>query len=58
MATTLLMMGLGCYILWQTVFVKWAMPSLIFAVALLLFASYRAKMIWNYFSHRRTHHGI
>jgi hypothetical protein len=55
MVTTLLMAGLGIYILWQTIFVRWAMPSLIFSVVLLLFAFYRTRMMWVYFSQRGKH---
>ncbi len=57
MVTTILMIGMGTYILWQTIFVRWAMASLIFSVVLLLFACYRTKMIWIYFTQRGKNHG-
>ena len=50
--TTIFMVGLGAYILWQTIFVKWAIPSLIFGVAILLFGLFRIRMIWAYFQQR------
>jgi hypothetical protein len=43
------MVILGLYILWQTIFLKWAFPSLIFGGALLLFGLFRIRMIWDYF---------
>ena len=49
MATTLLMWVLGAFVLWQTLFVRWAVPSLIFSISLLLFALYRTKMVLLYF---------
>ena len=52
------MVGLGGYILWQTIFVRWAIPSLIFGVALLLFALFRIRMIWIYFQQRGRRNGI
>jgi len=52
MITTILMVGLGAYILWQTIFVKWAIASLIFGVAILLFGLFRIRMIWAYFQQR------
>ncbi len=55
---TVLMAGLGIYILWQTVFVRWAFPSLIFGTALLLYSLYRARMIWSYFQQRGRRDGI
>ncbi len=58
MTTTLLMVILGCTILWQTVFVRWAVPSLIFSVALLLFGLLRMRMVWIYFQQKRKRHGI
>ncbi len=58
MATTGLMIVLGGYILWKTVFVRWAAASLIFSVALLLFGLYRARMIRTYFRQRGRSHGI
>ncbi len=57
MVTTALMMILGGYILWQTLFARWAFPSLIFSVALLLFGLFRIRMIWNYFRERRKRYG-
>jgi hypothetical protein len=56
--TTLFMVGLGSYILWQTIFVRWAIASLIFGIALLLFSLYRARMIWTYFQQRGRRNGI
>jgi hypothetical protein len=56
--TTILMVGLGVYILWQTIFVRWAIASLIFGIALLLFSLYRARMIWTYFQQRGRRNGI
>jgi hypothetical protein len=52
MITTILMVGLGAYILWQTIFMKWAIPSLIFGVAILLYGLFRIGMIWTYFQQR------
>ena len=52
MITTFLMVGLGAYILWQTIFVRWAVPSLIFSVAILLYGLFRIRMIWTYFQGR------
>ena len=51
------MVGLGSYILWQTIFVSWAFPSLIFGCALLLFGLFRIRMIWIYFQQRGKRHG-
>jgi len=56
--TTILMVGLGAYILWNTIFVRWAFPSLIFSIALLLFSLYRGRMIWTYFQQRGRRNGI
>jgi multisubunit Na+/H+ antiporter MnhC subunit len=56
--TTGLMVVLGFYILWQTIFVRWAIASLIFGIALLLFSLYRARMIWTYFQQRGRRNGI
>ncbi|MGD0918550.1 MAG: hypothetical protein ABSB22_19050 [Thermodesulfobacteriota bacterium] len=50
--TTGLMVVLGLYVLWQTIFVRWAFPSLIFGGALLLFGLFRIRMILDYF-HRK-----
>jgi hypothetical protein len=50
--TTILMVGLGSYILWQTIFVKWAIPSLIFGVAILVYGLFRIRVIWAYFQQR------
>jgi len=57
MTTTLFMVTLGGYILWQTLFVRWAVPSLIFSVALLLFGLLRIRMIWTYFQQKGKSHG-
>ncbi len=46
------MVGLGIYILWQTILVRWAIPSLIFGIAILLFGLFRIRMIWAYFQQR------
>jgi hypothetical protein len=46
------MVGLGAYILWQTIFLRWAVPSLIFGVAILFFGLFRIRMIWGYFQQR------
>jgi len=43
------MIVLGFYILWQTIFLRWAVPSLIFGGALLLFGLFRIRMIQGYF---------
>jgi hypothetical protein len=51
-ATTILMMGLGVYILWKTIFVRWAIPSLIFSITILLYSLFRIRMIWSYFQQR------
>jgi NhaP-type Na+/H+ or K+/H+ antiporter len=56
--TTTLMVGLGIYILWQTIFVRWAIASLIFGVAILLYGLFRIRMIWAYFQQRGRRHGI
>jgi len=58
LVTTALMVLLGCYILWQTLLVKWAVPPLIFGVVILLFGFYRIKMIRAYFRERRRKDGI
>jgi hypothetical protein len=58
MITTGFMIVLGSYILWQTIFVRWAIPSLIFSVALLLFSVFRIKMIWTYFQQKGRRDGI
>jgi hypothetical protein len=50
--TTILMVGLGSYILWQAIFVRWAVPSLIFGVAILLYGLFRIRMVWTYFQQR------
>ncbi len=55
---TVLMAGLGIYILWQTVFVTWVFPSLIFGTALLLYSLYRARAIWTYFQQRGRRDGV
>jgi hypothetical protein len=57
MTTTLLMVILGGYILWQTLFVRWAFPSLIFSVALLLFGLLRIRMVWTYFQQKGKRRG-
>ena len=56
--TTFLMLGLGAYVFWQTIFIRWALPSLILAVAFLLYGSLRVRMIWSYFRERRGRHGL
>jgi hypothetical protein len=56
--TTGLMVVLGFYILWQTIFVRWAIPSLIFGIALLLYSLFRVRMIWAYFQQRGRRSGI
>jgi hypothetical protein len=56
--TTGLMMALSVYILWQTLFVRWALPSMIFGVVLLLFGLFRIRMIWAYFQQKGRKHGI
>ena len=50
--TTSLMVVLGFYILWQTIFVRWAILSLIFSIALLLYSLFRIRVIWTYFQQR------
>jgi NhaP-type Na+/H+ or K+/H+ antiporter len=57
MITTFLMVALGAYILWQAIFVRWVLPSLIFGGALLLFGLFRIRMIWFYFSQRGKRYG-
>ncbi len=57
MATTVIMVVLSLYILWQTAFVRWAIPSLIFGVVLFLFGLFRIRMIWAYFQQRGKRHG-
>jgi hypothetical protein len=52
------MVVLGVYILWQTVFVAWAFPSLILGAALLLFGLFRIRIIWAYFQKRGRRDGI
>jgi len=56
--TTGLMVVLGSYILWQTIFVRWAIPSLIFGIALLLYSLFRVRMIWTYFQQRGRGDGV
>ena len=56
--TTFLMLGLGTYIFWQTIFIRWALPSLILAVAFLLYGSLRVRMIWIYFREKGGRHGF
>jgi hypothetical protein len=56
--TTFLMLGLGAYVLWQTIFIRWALPSLILAVAFLLYGFLRVRMIWTYFRERGGRHGL
>ncbi len=58
MVTTSIMAALSLYILWQTFFVRWAIPSLIFGVALLLFSLFRIHMIWSYFQQKRKRNGL
>ena len=58
MVTTALMAVLSVYILWQTFFVRWAIPSLIFGVALLLFSIIRINMIWSYFQQKGKRNGL
>ncbi|MGB7572612.1 MAG: hypothetical protein WBN53_02030 [Thermodesulfobacteriota bacterium] len=58
MITTGFMVVLGFYILWQTLFVRWAIPSLILGAALLLFGLFRIRMIWAYFQKRGRRDGI
>ncbi len=50
--------GLGAYILWQTIFIRWVFPSLIFSIALLLYSLYRVRMIWTYFQQKGRRDGI
>jgi uncharacterized protein (DUF2062 family) len=57
-ATTALMAVLGLSILWQTFFVGWAIPSLIFGTVLLLFSLFRIRMILAYFHQRRIRHDL
>jgi hypothetical protein len=52
MITTGFMVVLGFYILWQTIFMKWAIASLIFGVAILFYGLFRIRMIWAYFQQR------
>ena len=49
---------LSIYILWQTLYVRWAIPSLIFGVVLLLYSLFRIRMIWTYFQQRGKRHVI
>jgi hypothetical protein len=58
MITTGLMVVLGFYILWQTLYVRWAIPSLIFSIALVLFGIFRIRMIWTYFQQKGRRNGI
>jgi len=57
MVTTGVMAILSLYILWQTFFVRWAIPALIFGVALLLFSLFRINMIWSYFRQKGKGNG-
>jgi hypothetical protein len=57
MVTTGIMAVLSLYILWQTLFVRWAIPSLIFGVVLLLFSLFRINMIWSYFQQKGKRNG-
>ncbi len=52
------MVVLGVTILWQTIFAKWAFPSLILGAAFLLFGLFRIRMIWAYFQKRGRRDGI
>ena len=52
------MVVLGFYILWQTLFVRWAIPSLIFSLALVLFGIFRIRLIWTYFQQKGRRNGI
>ena len=54
--TTGFMVVLGFYILWQTIFVRWAIPNLIFSLALLFFGIFRIRMIWVYFRQKGKNH--
>ncbi len=56
--TTILMGILGFYILWQALFVRWALPSLIFSVSLLLFVVYRVRMYVLYFQQKGKRHDV
>ena len=56
--TTGLMVVLGLYILWHTIFIRWALPSLILGGAFLLFGLFRIRMIWAYFQKRGRRDGI
>lgn len=50
--TTAVMVVMSIYILWQTCFARWAIPSLIFGVVLLLYSLFRIRMIWAYFGRK------
>jgi len=52
------MVVLGSYILGQTIFVRWAIPSLIFSITILLYSLFRIRMIWSYFQQRGRGDGI
>jgi hypothetical protein len=56
--TTGIMVILSCYILWQTIFVRWTIPSLIFGVVLLLYGLFRIRMIRAYFQERGRRNGF
>jgi len=58
MITTGFMVVLGFYILWQTLFVRWAIPSLIFSIVLVLFGIFRIRMIWAYFQQKDRRNGF
>ncbi len=56
--TTCMMLALSGVILWQTFFLRWAIPSVIFGLALLLYSLFRVRMIRDYFRKRGGKHGI
>ncbi len=56
--STGIMGTLAVYILWKTFFVKWAFPSLIFGIVLLLYSFFRVRLIWDYFQKKGRSHVI
>ncbi len=57
MATTAIMVCLGITLLWQTLFIRWAVPSLILGIALLLFSLMRVRFIVLYFRAKARPYG-
>gem|GEM_PF-942031 len=48
--TTFIIGGLGIYIIFQTIFIKWTIGSLLFGLLLSSYATFRLRMIRTYFN--------